>query len=310
VKHTTIIIAAGLALAAALPAVPAMALTSRSFVSPSGSDSNPCTLALPCRNLQAALYQTYSGGEIAILGTAGYSGGATFTIDRAISIVNPGAFEAGITPPSGQSAIVINAGPNDTVSLRGLTLDGFGSGASGIYFNSGAKLEIINSVIRNFTSSGIIVEPTANAGSKILVSNTFVLDNGNAGIYLTPHGQASLNATINNVTANHNNYGMYLDTSSTSGTLFFEITDSHADNNLSTGITLTSGLSLNSGTVHNTTASLNGVNGIAASGDGTAVHFSHCLADTIQHGSLTSAYSDGTNTFGTFANYWAGGIIG
>jgi predicted benzoate:H+ symporter BenE len=123
-KHTSIIVAVGLALIAALSAAPANALSGRTFVSPTGSDSNPCSLALPCRNLQAALYQTNPGGEIAILGTAGYSGGATLTIDRAISIVNPGAFEAGIIAPSGGNGIVVSAGATDAVSLRGLTIDG------------------------------------------------------------------------------------------------------------------------------------------------------------------------------------------
>src|SRR5450759_625409 len=95
-NRATIIVAVGLALAGALPATPANAGAARTFVSPTGSDSNLCTLTAPCRFLQAALVQTNAGGEIAILGTAGYNNGATVTIDKAVSIVNPGAFEAGI----------------------------------------------------------------------------------------------------------------------------------------------------------------------------------------------------------------------
>ena len=124
-KHTTIIVAIGLALAAALQAAPAQAQNTRSFVSPTGSDSNNCTLGTPCRTLQAAFNVTNAGGEIAVLGTAGYG---VLTINKAISIVNPGAFEAGIAVPSGGTGIVINAGSTDAISLRGLTIEGAGVG--------------------------------------------------------------------------------------------------------------------------------------------------------------------------------------
>ena len=118
-NNITTIVAIGLAFAVALPTAPATALNDRSFVSPQGDDSNDCTLGSPCRFFQAALAKTNPGGEIAVLGTADYNGGTTVTIDKAISIVNPGGFEAGIAPPSGGVGIEVNAGPNDTVSLRG-----------------------------------------------------------------------------------------------------------------------------------------------------------------------------------------------
>jgi hypothetical protein len=88
-----------LAFTAVLAQAPAHAQQPRTFVSPTGSDSNPCTLTAPCRTFQAAITQTNSGGEIAVLGTAGYNAGATFNIDRPISIVNPGGFEAGTGSP-------------------------------------------------------------------------------------------------------------------------------------------------------------------------------------------------------------------
>src|SRR5450759_1960895 len=123
-KHTTIIIVAGLALVAALSAAPAQAQSQHTFVSSQGNDANNCFLTTPCRHLQAALAATLPGGEIAILDTAGYNGGVTVTISQAVSIVNPGGFEALIAPPSGGgAAIVINAGASDAVSLRGLSID-------------------------------------------------------------------------------------------------------------------------------------------------------------------------------------------
>ncbi|MGA7153884.1 MAG: hypothetical protein WBY84_21150, partial [Pseudolabrys sp.] len=80
-----------------------------------------CSIAAPCRTFQAALAATTASGEISVLGTADYG---TFTINKAISIVNGGGFEAGIMVPSQGTGIVINAGPNDAVSLRGLTIEG------------------------------------------------------------------------------------------------------------------------------------------------------------------------------------------
>ena len=135
-KHNTIIVTVGLALAIALPSAHSNAQGARSFVSPTGSDSNNCSLAAPCRFLQAALAQTNPGGEIAILGTAGYNNGATVTINKAISIVNPGAFEAGIIVPSGGVGIIINAGVNDIISLRGLTIEVAAPAKPELHFSS------------------------------------------------------------------------------------------------------------------------------------------------------------------------------
>jgi hypothetical protein len=147
-KHTAIFVAVGLALAGALPAASAQAQAARTFVSPTGNDANNCSLVAPCRFFQAAFAQTNAGGEIAVLGTAGYNNGATFTINKAISIVNPGGFEAGIAVPSGGVGILINAGVSDAVSLRGLTIEGGGIGATGIHFTSGKSLTVENCVIR------------------------------------------------------------------------------------------------------------------------------------------------------------------
>src|SRR5215469_1161281 len=107
----------------------AYALSNRTFVSGNGNDSNPCTIAAPCRSFAGALAQTSPGGEIAVLDTAGYG---TVTISKAISIVNEEGVEAGVTVTSGD-AITINAGANDVVNLRGLTIVGAG-GANGITF--------------------------------------------------------------------------------------------------------------------------------------------------------------------------------
>src|SRR5262245_59765219 len=128
-KLTLSVIAASL-LALGLAANPARAQPARVFVSAQGSDGNPCTFAAPCRTFQHAHDVVAANGEIDVLDPAGYG---ALTIDRAISIQGHGF--AGIAVTSG-NAITIGAGGADRINLRGLLLDGIGTGADGILLNS------------------------------------------------------------------------------------------------------------------------------------------------------------------------------
>jgi hypothetical protein len=51
---------------------------------------------------------------------------------------------------SSVTGITINAGANDVINLQGLDIDGAGSGANGIQFNTGASLNVQNGIIRGF----------------------------------------------------------------------------------------------------------------------------------------------------------------
>jgi hypothetical protein len=86
------------ALAVTIASTDAYALSNRTFVSGNGNDSNPCSIAAPCRSFAGAIAQTSPGGEIAVLDTAGYG---AVTITKAVSIVNEEGVEAGITVTSG-----------------------------------------------------------------------------------------------------------------------------------------------------------------------------------------------------------------
>src|SRR5690348_13712375 len=141
-------LAAGLALGCTLSTA-VQAQATRTFVSPAGNDADPCSLAAPCRTFAAAYAATNAGGEIAVLGTAGYG---TLTISKAISIVNGGGFEAGIAVPSSGTGITISAGATDAVSLRGLSIEGAGVGQTGIEFLGGKSLTVENCIIRHVTN--------------------------------------------------------------------------------------------------------------------------------------------------------------
>jgi hypothetical protein len=205
----------------------AYALSNRTFVSGTGSDSNPCSLAAPCRSFAGALAQTSPGGEIAVLDTAGYG---TVTITQAVSIVNEEGVEAGITVTSGDG-ITINAAPFDVVNLRGLTLVGAGGSVNGITFNSGAALNIQNCVIRGFSAGqGLNLVPTGN--TDINVSNTIVLGNSD-GVYLQPSGtNLTVTASFEQVQAIHNHFaGFVLFGSTMTGSLLAIAADSLASGN-------------------------------------------------------------------------------
>jgi hypothetical protein len=116
---------------AALQSPPALA-QSRVFVAAQGSDSNPCTFALPCRTFQHAHDAVAAGGEIDVLDPAGYG---TLNITKAISVQGHGF--AGIAAANGADGIEINAGANDKIGPRGMLIDGVGIGGSGILFNTG-----------------------------------------------------------------------------------------------------------------------------------------------------------------------------
>jgi hypothetical protein len=298
-KRTTIVIAAVLAFGAALPTVPAQAQNTRSFVSGLGNDGNACTLAAPCRTFQHAHDQTNAGGEIAVLDSAGYG---AVTITKAISIVNPGGVEAGIAVPSGGTGITINAGPNDIVALRGLTLEGAGLGQNGIVFNSGLRLEIIDSVVRNFALTGIFVQPT-NASMELLISNTRVLDNPNsAGIDITPQAGGKIaRATIDRVTVEHNNYGIYMGCSATNTYVNAAITNSVISSNLNTGLAVVGAGGCLGAVAQVKDSTLNSnPTGISGSGSvGGIIFLSHSMivssATGIDIGSNSSVFSAGNN---------------
>src|SRR5262245_20913302 len=167
---TLAVLAAAAALV--LGAVPARAQqAARVFVAAQGSDTNPCTFALPCRSLQRAHDAVAAKGEIDVLDPAGYG---SLIISKAISIQGHGF--AGVAQQQGfAAAITISAGASDKINLRGLLLDGLGTGIYGIFLNqSAASLNIQQCVIRHF-GQGVVWNPAVS--SRLAVSHTSIADN-------------------------------------------------------------------------------------------------------------------------------------
>jgi len=93
------------------------------YVSISGKNTNPCTLSQPCRTLQRGINITPAGGELRILDSGDY--GPNGNIRKPMKITGNGntIFVA--------NGIAINK-TDIVVTLRGLTLDGQGTAATGV----------------------------------------------------------------------------------------------------------------------------------------------------------------------------------
>jgi hypothetical protein len=150
----------------------AQAQATRTWVSGVGDDVNPCSRTAPCKTFAGAISKTAAGGEIDAMDPGGYG---TLTITKAITIDGSGTFASVLN--SGTNGFNINAGPNDIVTLRGLSIQGArqstSPGVTGIKFNSGKGLNVLDCVILNENSNGIDVTLGA-AGSFVFVRNTVV----------------------------------------------------------------------------------------------------------------------------------------
>jgi hypothetical protein len=120
------------------------------------------------------------------------------TINKSVTI-DAGGMLAGILVST--TGVTISAGPSDTVILRGLHIDGAGTGQTGVSFQSGGSLYVEKCTISNLTTYGISFE--TGLASQLFVSDTTIENNANpvsspvpAGIMLSAFGTAKSTATI------------------------------------------------------------------------------------------------------------------
>src|SRR5436305_12389740 len=162
-----------------MASAPAHAQASRTWVSGVGDDANPCSRTAPCKTFAGAISKTAAGGEIDCLDSAGYG---AVTITKGITINCLGVI--GSVLVSGTNGIVVQAGPSDVVYLRGIEVNGIGTGLSGIRFLAGKALVVDNCAIYGFTQNGIDVVLAAS-GSSVTVKDCTILNLGGVGIRST-----------------------------------------------------------------------------------------------------------------------------
>lgn len=227
-------------LAAGLATV-AQAQATRTWVSGVGDDANPCSRTAPCKTFAGAISKTASGGEINVLDPGGFGG---VTITKPITISSE-CFEAGVLV-SGTNAIIVNV-PNasDEVVLRGLDIDGIGTGVvtslSGIKTITGGTVHVEKCTVHRFLD-GINFVPTV-ANSKQIVLDTNVRGNGNTsaatggGVTISPSGAAT--ADLHNVRLENNVTGL-----KTQGSAKTNVSHCLAGNNAFAGFSAASGATI------------------------------------------------------------------
>jgi len=196
----------------------AQAQATRTWVSGVGDDVNPCSRTAPCKTFAGAISKTAAGGEISVLDPGGFG---AVTITKSITIDGGGI--TGSILASLSNGVIVNAGANDTVRLRNLSINGIGNGLNGIRYLAGKNLHVENVTIQGFTSNGIDMNLGANNGN-LIVKDTYINNCNIAGVKMqtsTGAATASLdrvrlqacqfgidvlsgNATISNSVVSHN----------------------------------------------------------------------------------------------------------
>jgi hypothetical protein len=248
----------------------------RTFVSSSGVDSNPCTVTAPCASFAHAFTLTQPTGIIAALDPGKYG---PLTITYPVTVNGNGW--AAITGTAQGNGITINADVGNVI-LTGLEVDGAGAAYNGIVFNSGASLTVSNCIVKDFisnnsvTGNGIMIAPTTGTLDFTIV-NTVALNNASAGIhYLPASGSATATGAIDHVTAANNAIGMAVDLSAASaGSAAVTISNSVANNNTGDGVVTASAAGTVTVTADRDEISSNGT-GVAV-GTNTTVLFSRSV---------------------------------
>ncbi|HEY4096736.1 MAG TPA: hypothetical protein VGM33_14550 [Baekduia sp.] len=166
----------------------------RTWVSGSGSDLNPCSRLAPCQTFAGALSKTGDGGTIDALDPGDFG---PVTVNAPVTI-DGGGWPARIAAAPGGSAITVNAPAGTAVTLRGLQLVNPGGctvpgAGDGIHVISGGTLHVENVTATGFAGSGVSLQtPTA---TQAVLQNVRVADGCTAGIAAQSTGGA-LSVTI------------------------------------------------------------------------------------------------------------------
>jgi hypothetical protein len=253
-----LIVLVGLTLISLLSPTPAHAQATRTWVSGTGSDANPCSRTLPCRTFAAAIGQTMVGGEINCIDSGGFG---PLTISKSITIDCHDVF-----------ASIINAGANGiniafdnfaatdtrkTVRLRNLNINGIASGLIGINILGGTNAANSMVFIEDCLVDGMSAGPMrgisdTRSGGGLSIANTTVRNIGGIAIGIAPAGGGPpIDATFHHVRAQHADIGIRVGRPAR-----VLINHSVLSGNTTAGIEVDAGIEVN---ISNSTISNNGI---------------------------------------------------
>ena len=177
---------------------------------------------------------------------------------------------AAITAPAGGqgNGIVINAGSTDKIALIGLEIDGANAANSGVQFNTGMSLTIVNCVVRNMNGDGVDMQSSDSA--TFAVSNSYFNDNTGAGFAVTVGTSPGVTGSFDQTGFYGNGTGLVV--FGGTGPADVAVKDSIAANN-ATGFSagFSGGTAVANVSLMHVQASGNTANGIEAGGSGTTV---------------------------------------
>jgi hypothetical protein len=203
----------------------------RTFVSTNGSDTNPCSVAAPCRSFQQAHDTVASGGEVVALNSGGYG---PVTINKSVTIGGDGV-HAAISVGTGAVGVTIGT-PNITVTLRSLAVLGGGTGVNGISVTAtGVTLHVENCIVDGFNSGAGL---SFSGGGSLFVSDTIARNGVNSAIGISISSSNAVLAKINRCAmTNNSSNGLFVSGAS----LKVEVRDSTVTSSGFSGINLFNG---------------------------------------------------------------------
>jgi hypothetical protein len=227
------------AIVVSAPAQATGTLLTRTFVSSTGVDTNPCTVTQPCATFAAAYALTQTNGIIAALDPGKYGPLTGMSIITTGVTINGNGWAA-ITAPAQGYGITITAGTAN-VTLIGLEIDGAGAAYNGIVVNSAGNLTVTNCTLQNFVNGGgyntILIQPSSGT-INFTIANTTASNNDWVGVYYYPaSGSPTARGVIDHVVADANTFGIGVNPQNASGgTAVLAVSNSIASDNTNTGI--------------------------------------------------------------------------
>jgi hypothetical protein len=283
----------------------AYAQTSQTWVSGTGQDTNNCSRTLPCQFASGALAKTIANGQINMLDPAEV-GGAFIT--KSISIVNENTGNVVMSGGSndfggGPGLVVIAAGANGVVTLRGLVIDQ--SLGTAILINNAHQINIENCLIRDNVGAGIAVNPNVDGQPQTLASSINVairnttITGSAAGIKITSVPGVAVNVAVENSFIVNNSGGGVRADGSSGDPITVSISNSTVSLNSGNGINAIAGNSQNIVSIKHSIIAKNGGAGVQVNGVNAGMLLSATLLDQNVAGA-TSVVSGG-NMF-TYGN--------
>ena len=270
----------------------AFGLNTRSAVSVSGADTNPCTMDSPCRSIAVAIASTAPSGEVIALDSAGYG---PFAVLQPIAVIGAPGIHAAISVTTGDGiSIDLTGQASSKVLIRNLSLIGAG-GFNGIHDVFVKQLTVMGCEIRGFSFAGIMA---GDSGAQIAIDDCRLLDNQTYGIQIAGNGQAS-QATISRCDVRGNATGIAIGDHTDAAIAASVVSDSPG-----TGILLSNTAAANSDTqviVESSTIAHNGT-GVVANASGGLNTAVVALSDVVLAFNATAASFIGNGSLGTFSN--------